>query len=363
MKIIENSYPVNDDYRMPGEFENHKGTYIIWPERTDNWRYGAKPAQLVFAEVANIIAKYEEVTVLVSEKQYNNARHLLDEKVRVIETSTNDSWIRDSGPTFITNGENIRAIDWNFNAWGGLEQGLYFPWDSDDILGLKVADIENVDVYKVRDFILEGGSIHVDGDGTILTTEECLLHGNRNNKLTKEEIENKLCSYLNCTKVLWLKEGIYNDETSGHIDNICTFIKPGEVALAWTDDKDDPQYKRSLDAYNYLSNVTDAKNRKILIHKIKLPTPILITKEESEGVDSVDGTLPRKTGDRLAASYINYYVGNNFVCIPIFNDKNDKEAIEKIKSLYPGRIIETVYAREILLGGGNIHCITQQIPE
>ncbi|MFI3261209.1 MAG: agmatine deiminase [bacterium] len=362
MKIL-NSIPKEDGFRMPGEFEEHEATYIIWPERTDNWRYGAKPAQEVFIKVANCIAKYENVTVLVSQKQYNNARELLDDKVRVIETSSDDSWVRDCGPSFIIK-DNLerRAIDWGFDAWGGLEKGLYFPWNNDDILGSKIADIENTAIYKLDNFILEGGSFHVDGEGTVITTEECLIEGRRNN-LSKDEIEKILCDYLNCTKVLWLKSGIYNDETSGHIDNICTFVKPGVVVLAWTDDISDPQYQRSLDAFEYLSNHNDARGRKLEIHKIHLPSPILITKEESKGVDSIDGTLPRKEGDRLAASYINYYVGNGFVCLPIFNDPNDQAAIDKLKELFPDRTIETIYAREILLGGGNIHCITQQVPK
>jgi len=181
--------------------------------------------------------------------------------------------------------------------------------------------------------------------------------------MTKDEIENKLCEYLNVEKVLWIPRGIYNDETNGHVDNMCNFVRPGEVVLAWTDDKDDPQYERSAEAYEYLTNETDAKGRKIKVHKLLTPTPILITAEESQGVDAVDGTLPRQEGDRLAASYVNYYTGNGFVLMPTFNDKNDDNAVKILSNLYPDRKIETLYAREILLGGGNIHCITQQVPK
>ena len=226
-----------------------------------------------------------------------------------------------------------------------------------------MCELEGVDRYRLDDFILEGGSIHVDGEGTCMTTEECLLSAGRNSSMTKEEIEKTLCDYLNVEKVLWLPRGIYNDETNGHVDNMCTFVKPGVVALAWTEDENDPQYQRSVEAYEYLSNETDAKGRKLEIHKILTPSPILITKEESEGVDAVDGTLPREEGDRMAASYINYYVGNGFVAVPVFNDPNDAKAIEELKKLYPDRKIEPIYAREILLGGGNIHCITQQVPK
>ena len=355
--------PKQDGFRMPGEFEKHAGTYIIWPERPDNWRLGGKPAQEVFVKVAETIGKYEPVTMCVSKEQYSNARGMLPDYVRVVEMSNNDSWIRDCGATFVVNDKgDVRGVDWTFNAWGGLVDGLYFPWDQDDKIAMKMCELERVDRYRLDDFILEGGSIHVDGEGTVMVTEECLLSAGRNSNMSREEIEKVLCNYLNCEKVLWIPNGIYNDETNGHVDNMCNFVIPGEVVLAWTEDENDPQYQRSMEAYNYLSSVTDAKGRKLVIHKLLTPTPILITKEESLGVDAVDGTLPREEGDRMAASYVNYYVGNGFVALPVFNDPHDKLAIEKLQELYPDRVIEPIYAREILLGGGNIHCITQQLP-
>ena len=355
--------PKQDGFRMPGEFEKHAGTYIIWPERPDNWRLGGKPAQEVFVKVAETIGKYEPVTMCVSKEQYSNARGMLPDYVRVVEMSNNDSWIRDCGATFVVNDKgDVRGVDWTFNAWGGLVDGLYFPWDQDDKIAMKMCELERVDRYRLDDFILEGGSIHVDGEGTVMVTEECLLSAGRNSNMSREEIEKVLCNYLNCEKVLWIPNGIYNDETNGHVDNMCNFVKPGEVVLAWTEDENDPQYQRSMEAYNYLSSVTDAKGRKLVIHKLLTPAPILITKEESLGVDAVDGTLPREEGDRMAASYVNYYVGNGFVALPVFNDPHDKLAIEKLQELYPDRVIEPIYAREILLGGGNIHCITQQLP-
>ena len=359
-----NSTPKQDGFRMPGEFEPHRGTYIIWPERPDNWRNGAKPAQKVFTQVANTIGKYEPVTVIVSDSQYQNARHMLNDYVRVVEMSNDDSWVRDCGATFVVNDQGeLRGVDWSFNAWGGLVDGLYFPWDKDDRIASKMCELEGANRYRLDDFVLEGGSIHVDGEGTLMVTEECLLSAGRNPQLTKEEIEKVLCEYLNVEKVLWIKEGIYNDETNGHVDNMCNFVRPGVVALAWTDDENDPQYKRSHEAYEYLLNEVDAKGRKLEIHKILTPTPVLITKEESEGVDAVDGTLPREEGDRLAASYVNYYTGNGFVAVPVFGDPHDELAIKQLQELYPDRVIEPIYAREILLGGGNIHCITQQVPE
>ena len=362
MKRLDTT-PKHDGFRMPGEFEKHAGTYIIWPERPDNWRLGAKPAQEVFVKVAEVIGKYEPVTMVVSKAQYSNARGILPDYVRVVEMSNDDAWIRDCGATFVVNKKGIvRGVDWTFNSWGGLVDGLYFPWDQDDKIAMKMCELERVDRYRLDDFVLEGGSIHVDGEGTLMVTEECLLSKGRNPQMSKRKIEKILCEYLNCKKVLWIPRGIYNDETNGHVDNMCNFVKPGVVVLAWTEDKNDPQYERSLEAYNYLSKQTDAKGRKLKIHKLLTPSPILITKEESLGVDAVDGTLPRQEGDRMAASYVNYYTGNGFLALPVFNDPNDELAIKKLQELYPDRVIEPIYAREILLGGGNIHCITQQLP-
>ena len=358
-----NSTPNEDGFRMPGEFEHHKGCWMLWPERTDNWRLGAKPAQKIFTKVAEAISKYEPLTVGVSKNQFLNARSLLPDRIRLIEISYNDSWIRDCGPTFVINDNNqVRGVDWDFNAWGGLKGGLYFPWDLDDLVAQKVIEIENKDRYKAEDFVLEGGSIHVDGEGTLITTVECLLNENRNSELSKEEIEAKLKEYLNVEKIIWLKKGIYNDETDGHVDNICCFARPGEVLLAWTNDKNDPQYSISKENLEILKKAEDAKGRKLKIHKINVPDPILINEEESKGVDIIEGTLPREEGDRMAGSYINFLICNAAIILPVFGDSNDEKAIRKMKKIFPERDIVTIEAREILLGGGNIHCITQQQP-
>lgn len=358
-----NSSPKKDGYRMPGEFEKHKGCYILWPQRPDNWRNGAIPAQKTFVNIAKAISKFEHVTIGVNDDQYLNARYMLPSNIDVVEISNNDSWIRDCGATFVKNDEgDLRAVDWKFNAWGGLVDGLYFPWDKDDRVAQKMSELEKVDRYRLNDFILEGGSIHVDGEGTLVTTEQCLLSKGRNSQLSKDQIENKLKEYLNVEKVIWLKDGIYLDETNGHVDNICNFVSPGYVVLAWTDDKNDPQYEISKKNLEILENSVDAKGRKIEVTKLYLPKPILITKEESEGVNSVDGTLPRLEGDRLAASYVNYYTANGGIVFPMFGDPNDSKAKETLQQCYPDRIITGVMAREVLLGGGNIHCITQQIP-
>lgn len=358
-----NANPKADGFRMPGEFEKHAGTYMIWPERKDNWRNSAKDAQKVFAEVAKEIGKFEKVTMLVGSTQYDNARHILPEYVRVIEMSSDDSWVRDCGPTFVVNGRgDVRAVDWTFNAWGGLVDGLYFPWDKDDSIAAKLCEVEQIDRYRTEGFILEGGSICVDGDGTAIVTKECLLSKGRNPHLNQHEIEKILEKFLNVDKVLWLPYGIFNDETNGHVDNICSFVEPGVIVHAWTSDKQDPQYEMVKANLDYLETQMDAKKRKIVVHKLPLPLPTYITEEESEGIVQMAGTKLRQTGDRMAGSYVNYYICNGAIIMPGFNDPNDLPAKKKLEEIYPDRKVIQIYTREILLGGGNIHCITQQLP-
>ncbi|TLG76780.1 agmatine deiminase [Culicoidibacter larvae] len=363
MKIMERN-PRLDGFSVVAEFEEHEQCYMMWPERTDNWREGGKPAQLTYAAVAEAIAEFEPVTMLVSPEQYQHARFILSDKIRVIEMSYNDAWIRDFGPMYVKNDQgDIRAVDWRFNAWGGLLDGLYFPWDKDDQVAEKICDIEHIDFYYIKKFILEGCSVHFDGQGTLITTEECLLSEGRNPDYSKAEIEEMLKTYCNVDKVIWLKRGVYFDETNGHIDNILNFVRPGVIVLTWSDDEDDLQYEISRECYEILSNARDAQGRQFEIHKINYPNSVFITKEESEGIDMVNGTYPRLTGDRLSATYVNYYTANGGIIFPTFDDPNDEHAKRMFEQLYPDYKVIGIPAREILLGGGNIHCITQGVPK
>ncbi len=363
MLTILNSLPRDDGFRMPGEFEPHQGCWMLWPEREDTWRRNAGPAQESFAAVAAAISRFEPVSVGVSGHQLGNARRQLPDHVRVMEISSDDAWMRDVGPTFVVNDRTrvVRGIDWQFNAWGGLEKGLYFPWDEDERVAGKVLEVESRDRYRAP-FIMEGGAIHVDGEGTLITTESCLLNANRNPQLSKRQIEDYLESFLNVDKTIWLPQGVYLDETDGHVDNLCCFIRPGVVALTWTDDVNDPQQKISEEAFALLSRAKDARGRSLVIHKIHQPGPLFMTAAESAGLDSSDNARPRKSGDRLAGSYINFYMANGGVVMPIFGDPHDAAARQSLQALFPEREVVGVPAREILLGGGNIHCITQQIP-
>jgi agmatine deiminase len=347
---------------MPAEWERHSCCWMLWPQRPDTWRNGGKPAQRAFVEVARAIARFEPVTMGVNCEQFENARAILPSNVRVVELSSNDAWMRDCGATFVVSDSGgLRGIDWAFNAWGGLRKMMYFPWDKDELVAMKMLEIESLDRYKAP-LVMEGGSIHVDGQGTLLATEQCLLHPNRNPQLTRGEIEGYLADYLNIDKIIWLARGVYEDETDGHVDNLCCFVCPGVVALTWTDNEGDPQYERSAEAYEILMSATDARGRPLEVHKIHQPDPMTMTREEADGLDIVDSAFLRPAGERLAGSYINFYIANGGIILPQFNDHHDAAARRKVAALFPQHKVVGVYSREILLGGGNIHCITQQQP-
>jgi agmatine deiminase len=356
------STPAADCYRMPGEFEPHAGCWMAWPERPDNWRESAAPAQESFAAVAEAINRSEPVTMGVSDSQFEHCRAALSPSIRVVELSTDDAWMRDTGPTFlIADGRGRRGVDWHFNAWGGRDGGLYRRWDRDERVAQKVLELERAERYRAP-IVLEGGSIHVDGEGTVITTEECLLNPNRNPGLSREQIEATLRDYLGAERIIWLGRGVYNDETDGHVDNLACFVSPGVVLLTWTDDESDPQHAISRDALERLGRARDARGRRLEVIPIAAPGPLTITAQEAGGVVAARGSKPRQTGERMAASYVNFYPGTSRVVFPLLDERFDENAAELLGRCFPGREIVGVRAREILLGGGNIHCITQQVP-
>lgn len=368
-----NGTPALHGYLMPAEWEPHSQCWMGWPERPDNWRDDALHAQRVFAKVATAISKFEPVTVCASAAQWENARSQLPENIRVIEMSMNDSWFRDTGPTIVVNkssassvaqARKVAGIDWNFNSWGGVDDGCYRDWSLDLQVARKILSTERLPRFP-HSMVLEGGSIHVDGEGTCLTTEECLLNKNRNPHLTKGQIENELKAYLGVMKIIWLPCGLFgDDDTNGHIDNMCCFSKPGVVLLSWTDDKTDPQYERSVEALTILSDATDARGRKLQIIKLHVPGPLYMTEEEAAGLNQDGEAKPRLAGTRLAASYVNFYIANGGIITPQFGDKKwDGEAVRVLSQAFPKyEVVGIERAREIVLGGGNIHCITQQQP-
>jgi agmatine deiminase len=354
--------PMQDGYRMPGEFEPHAGCWMAWPERRDNWRDGARPAQEAVAAVAAAIASSEPVTMAVSDAQFERACSLLCSGVRVVELSSDDAWMRDIGPTFVVSGAGeLRGVDWHFNAWGGREGGLYSSWERDERVARKVLEIEEAGRYRAP-IVLEGGAIHVDGEGTVLATEQCLLNPNRNPELAKAQIEQVLCAYLGAGKVIWLGAGLCDDESDGHVDNLACFARPGVVLLAYAEHESDPQRAVCAAALARLEAATDGRGRPLEVVRLPLPAPVQMSAEEARGVLSAPGTKPRRAGDRLAASYVNFYPGTATVVFPLLDTRYDEQAREILQACFPDREIVGVAAREILLGGGGIHCITQQVP-
>ena len=368
--IDKNRLPVNDGFYMPAEFSKHAATIMIWPYRPGSWCYGAKAARRVFAEIISEISKHEKVLVLAGDNQLESAKNALSHlnNVEILNISSDDAWARDTAPTFLVNDTGaLRAVDWQFNAWGGEYDGLYASWENDDKIPYQLCKIKGIDLYNAHPFVLEGGSIHTDGEGTLITTEECLLSPGRNPQLSKGKIEEKLKAYLGVSKIIWLPKGIYNDETNGHIDNICAFTAPSEVVLAWCEDKTDPQYEISKACLDVLESSVDAKGRKIKVHKLPVPTkPVCVSQEDLLGYDFEPGEDMREAGERLAASYVNFYFCNNAIILPQFGGENidsDRAAAEILRSACPDREIVPINAGDIILGGGNIHCITQQIPQ
>ncbi len=270
--------------------------------------------------------------------------------------------MRDIGATIVVDDTGRRrGVDWEFNAWGGERGGLYPSWGDDDRMAAAMCEHLGIDRYRAP-FVLEGGSIHSDGEGTLLVTEECLLHPNRNPTMTRPQIEQGLCDYTGAEVVLWLGLGVVDDETDGHVDNLCCFSAPGEVLLTWTDDRSDPQYERSLDARRRLEAARDARGRALVVRTVPAPPRLLVTEAEAAGVVTSPGTQPRRAGSRLAASYVNCYPANGRVVVPALDPTTDDGACEVIGEAYAGREVVAVPAREVLLGGGGLHCITQPVP-
>jgi len=360
---LRDKTPAAEGYWMPAEFEPHEATWLLWPERTDNWRDGGRPAQQAVLEVAAAIGQFEPVNLGVRPPLFDEVRSITPPGVQAASIEYDDIWVRDIGPTFVVaeQRDTLRSIQWRFNAWGGL----YKPYDRD----LTVPREISADAFgrEMRDryaapIVLEGGAIHVDGQGTVLLTEECVLNPNRNPGMTREQVEAILRDYLGVNQFIWLGKGVFNDETSGHVDNLACFVSPGRVCLTWTDDKRDPQYAISRDAWERLKDARDAQGRRLEVFRVPMPGPLYMTDEEARGLVPSESMKRRYAGDRLAASYVNFYMANGGIVMPLLDPRTDEQAAEVLRRACPDRRIVGVSAREILLGGGGIHCITQQIP-
>lgn len=400
MKTIyeSDSTPAADGFFMPAEFAPQDRVWIGWPHRTDTWAHGAKPAQKQYAAIARAIAEFTPVTMCANEADFANCLAVFedDDNVTVIEMTTNDAWFRDTGATFVTDGAgNKRACDWHFNAYGGLIDGLYFPWDADDQIAAKMAQLTGCVRYRPDDMILEGGSITVDGEGTVIVTDQCLLSPGRTasavlaeeedeetiwpkyakqfepwSEELREYMDEHLKAYLGVEKVIWVREGIDPEETNGHIDDVATFIAPGVVAVIWTDDPDCPFYRQCHEAYDTLAAAADAQGRQLKVYKLPMPVePLYMDQASCDTIDVDENAEPRVADEPLISSYMNYLVTNGGVIVPQYGDVNDQLAVDTLQQIYDEVWGEGVYkcvgvqSEQVVYGGGNIHCITQQEPK
>lgn len=356
--------PFKDSYFMPAEFSPHDATLMLMPYRGDVWRNQAKEAQEVFLKIAKEIAKFEPVHLGIHPSIWPKFQKLKVKNIIPFEVAYDDAWIRDTGPTFIKNKLNqFRTVDWEFNAYGGKEFGLYTPWDQDDALAGVLSQRYGLETYRTDGFVMEGGAFHVDGEGLVMATEYNLLHKGRNPKLSKKQIENRLIEMLGAKKVIWLPRGIYNDETKEHVDNVATFIGPCHILLAEAVDPRDAQQPLSQMTLEALKTQTDVNGQPLKISTLVMPKAIHRTYFESAGLTPTANSKNRPMNERLAASYLNFYFVNGAVIVPKFNQKTDEIAYEQLTKLFPKKKIVMIDSKEVLLGGGNIHCITQQIPK
>ena len=341
---------------MYPEFIKHRGTIIMFPSRGDIWRENAYHMQKYIIDLVNIISKFEHVYLFCEPKNYNKVSFLANQYITVIQAEYDDIWARDISPTFIYSYGKTKCIDWKFNAWGGKKQAAYFPWENDNAFATVVSSYFGYENIKIP-LVCEGGAILSDGNGTLFTTKSVLCNSNRNPFKTKESIELVLKNSLNINRVIWLNQGLVNDETNGHIDNILTIVRPGEICLSWTDDTANPNYKRVREIFDVIQKEYNGK-----IYKIPLPELQYLTDEEAKGLDSNDNSINRVQGMVLPASYVNIHFVNGGVIIPAFGSPWDQVVYDLYKEIFFDREIIQVYSREPLIGGGGIHCLLRDIP-
>ncbi|MDR3600591.1 MAG: agmatine deiminase family protein [Desulfosporosinus sp.] len=338
-------YPSNRNYKMPAEWVKHSRTYISWPVQASMcYPEDFEVVCLGYSEIIQAVAEFEPVTVVGNPADSAKLSQLFrNERIDFLFIEHNDAWLRDNGPTFLCHATGeIAGINWQFNAWGGK----YAPWDLDDQVAPQILNSVGLKRFDAP-LVMEGGSFHVDGEGTLLTTEQCLLNPNRNPELTREQIEAELRKFLNIRKVVWLKNGLDGDETDGHVDNIACFAAPGKILMQVCDDPEDANYALSQENLKILSEETDALGRNLEIIPIQQP-PQLFAQDV-----------------RLTLSYLNFYFVNGGLILPVFGgkaEKTDQLAIQVLGNVFPERRIRTVNGLAIIREGGNVHCITQQMP-
>lgn len=339
--------PAKPGHTMPAEWEKHEAVWLAWPHDPATFQHVEK-AEETYAEIIAAIHESENVNLLVRDEEMKaRAVNLLGKKrtdlgkIIFIFHDYADVWFRDYGPTFVVNKtkRKLAMVHWVYNAYGRKYEELTKDVDIPDIMNQRM----KLPCFKPG-IVMEGGSIDVNGKGTLITTEQCLLNKNRNPHLSKTEIEEYLKDYLGVRHIIWLKEGIAGDDTDGHVDDIARFVNPATVLCVFEENKEDENYAVLKENYEILQKSKDQDGNKLNV--IKLPMPGFV------------GT--GKT--RLPASYANFYIGNKVVLVPVFGHKNDKVALDIIRKAFPKRKVVGIDCTEIVYGLGAIHCITQQQP-
>jgi agmatine deiminase len=327
------STPRERDLRMPAEWAPHERTLMAWPRRRELWSGALDQARQDHAAVADAISAFEPVTMIADPEDAADARARCPAGVEIVELPLDDSWMRDSGPVYVTGADGRVAVHFGFNAWGGK----FAPWDRDAQVGALIAEQLGDEVVEAP-FVLEGGSICVDGEGTLVTTEQCLLNPNRNPSMSREEIESGLRDHLGVERILWLEKGLAEDlDTDGHVDLVCAFTRPGEVLLQ-SAPPGSPDHEPMEDNRERLEAAG-------------------LTVRRLEGLPEVE-----VEGMRIAVSYMNFYVCNGAVIVPLSSPETDEQALATIGAAYPDREVVGVPGAVLAYGGGGPHCITQQVP-
>ena len=321
---------------MPAEFAAHDRTLMAWPARESMWGEHFEAAKASYAEVANAIAAFEPVTMVAAPSQRKQARAACGGGVTVSELPIDDSWMRDNGPIFVLDGTGRRAaVDFGFNAWGRR----FLPYADDAAVTARLLERTREERIDATDFILEGGSIAVDGEGVLVTTEQCLLHPKRNPKLSRDEIARRLQRELGVHTVIWLGQGLVEDfDTDGHVDNLCAFIAPGRVLAQTVGDEANPNWD------NTRENVERLRAAGLEVEELPL-------------LPYVD-----HDGPPTVVPYTNFYICNGGLIVPVAGQETDDEALALLGGLYPGREVVAVPGVTLALGGGGVHCVTQQVP-
>ncbi|MBI4530771.1 MAG: agmatine deiminase family protein, partial [Candidatus Latescibacteria bacterium] len=342
--------PASLGFRMPAEWEPHAATWLSWPHKEESWPGKFDPVPSIFIEIVKALSPHEHIHINVCDDRMEaelrsrlqqTAVHL--NAISFHRIPTNDAWIRDYGPTFLTrrvDGRTERAVvDWGYNAWGGK----YPHWEEDDAVPTKISTRRRLPLFEPG-IVMEGGSLDVNGKGTVLTTTSCLLNENRNPCLSQKEIEGYLRAYLGVSNTLWLGEGIVGDDTDGHIDDLSRFVNPTTVVTVVEEDPADDNHKILQENLRRLRTMRDQDNRPLEVVTMPMPTPMFYE------------------GRRLPASYANFYIANGVVLVPTFNDPHDAHVLTILQALFPSRRIVGIDCTDLIWGLGAVHCVTQQEP-